>query len=423
MIAAATRELFSSSPEVVPSPRDLLDVTRTMPDSAVARIIRHAVDMGASDVFFTPNEQHVAVLVRHLGIIRTVAILSAEQARECVAHIKASASMDTTEKRRPTDGRWIFERGEESVVDLRISAIPTLYGEDIAIRLLVRDSRLFVLENLGMTTSQRGDYESMLESSSGLVLITGPTGSGKTATLYSSLLRLANGTRKINTIEDPIEYAIEGLRQSQVNPLTNLTFAELLRGVLRQSPDVIMIGEIRDAETAETAVHAANSGVLIFATIHASGAPGAVQSMLSYGVNPQFLAASLRGVVSQRLVRTLCPDCKVSFDLSDAPLTFEEITPLLTGQEGKALWASTGCDACNQTGYTGRTGVFEVMSISEEMRHLIGDSRPARDIRAQTVAEKMLTFRQAALMKVAGGMTNTEELFRVIPPEQLQVQG
>ncbi len=164
-----------------------------------------------------------------------------------------------------------------------------------------------------MTPTQLGDYRGMLEGQSGLILITGPTGSGKSATLYSSLVRLADGKSKINTIEDPIEYAIEGLRQSQVNPQTGLTFAELLRGVLRQSPDVIMIGEVRDPETATTAVHAANSGVLVLATVHAAAAPGAIQSMLSYGVNPQFLAASLRGVVSQRLVRTLLPGLPAEF--------------------------------------------------------------------------------------------------------------
>jgi len=399
--------------------RSLLDVTNESPELAVADLIRHAIDRGASDLFFTPNEQHVAVSVRHLGIIRPIAILPNDQAKRCVAMIKANASMDTTEKRRPADGRWIFERGDGSVVDLRISAIPTLHGEDLALRILSRDSRLFVLENLGMAPGQFSDYQTILEGQSGLILISGPTGSGKTATLYSSLVRLANGASKINTIENPIEYAIEGLRQSQVNPMTGLTFAELLRGVLRQSPDVIMIGEVRDAETAQTAVHAANSGVLVFATVHSPAGPGAIQSMLSYGVNPQFLAASLRGVVAQRLVRTLCPDCRVSFDISDGPMTFEEIRPLLAPDQGQKLWAAAGCDKCDQSGYTGRTGVFEVMPISSDMRRVISDARPARDIREVSLAEKMLTFRQAALLKVATGQTCTEELFRVIPPEQL----
>lgn len=424
MIAAPTLEPVvkipvAKAPAVKAPDRSLTDVTRATPEQAVAQLIRQAVEMGASDVFFNPNEQHVKVMVRHLGMVRTIAILAQDHCKRCVAHIKACAGMDTTEKRRPTDGRWIFEPGNGSVVDLRISAIPTLHGEDVALRILARDTRLFVLENLGMTPAQLSDYRGMLDGHSGLILITGPTGSGKTATLYSSLVTLAKDDSKINTIENPIEYAIEGLRQSQVNPMTGLTFAELLRGVLRQSPDVIMIGEVRDAETAQTAVHAANSGVLVFATVHSPAAAGAVQSMLSYGVNAQFLAASLRGVVSQRLVRTLCTDCRFKFDISDAPMTFDEIKHLLAAEQGKSLWASGGCDQCNQSGYAGRTGVFEVLPVSTDLRRMIAEGATARQIRERAVADKMLTFRQAALLKVAAGLTSTEELFRVIPPEQL----
>jgi type II secretory ATPase GspE/PulE/Tfp pilus assembly ATPase PilB-like protein len=306
---------------------------------------------------------------------------------------------------------------------LRINVIPTMHGEDMAMRLLVRDSRLFVLENLGMTRAQLGQYQAMIESRSGLILITGPTGSGKSATLYSSLVKLATGSLKINTIENPIEYAIDGLRQSQVNPATGLSFAELLRAVLRQSPDVIMVGEVRDAETAQTAVHAANSGVLVFATVHAPGAAGAVQTMMSYGVNPQFLSASLRGLVSQRLVRTLCPNCRLSFDISDAPMTFDEIRPLLASDQGKTLYAANGCDACGQSGYSSRTGVFEVLPISSAMRRLVSDCRPVHELRAKAREENMLSLRQAALLKVAAGITCTEELFRAIPPEELSESG
>jgi type II secretory ATPase GspE/PulE/Tfp pilus assembly ATPase PilB-like protein len=232
-------------------------------------------------------------------------------------------------------------------------------------------------------------------------------------------MRLNNGRRKINTIEDPVEYAVDGLRQSQVNPQTGLGFAELLRGALRQSPDVVMIGEIRDEETARTAVHAANSGILVFATVHAPAASNAVQSLRSLGVHNHFLGASLRGVVSQRLLRTLCPSCKTTFDVTDAPHTFDAVRPMLGAAEGRTLFAARGCPSCNGTCYAGRTGVFVVMTFTRPFRDLVADGAPTRDIRTAAVRGGMLEFRQAALLKVARGETSTEEMFRVIPTEVL----
>jgi type II secretory ATPase GspE/PulE/Tfp pilus assembly ATPase PilB-like protein len=364
--------------------------------------------------------------------VRPLSVLPSEHGRRCLAHIKARAAMDTTEKRRPMDGRWIFDLpGEEfsatpnknirrrNGVDLRINIIPTLHGEDATIRVLPHDHSHFVIEDLGMTPTQIDNYRQMFQSPSGLLLITGPTGSGKTATLYSTLVRLNDGSRKIHTIEDPVEYAIEGLHQSQVNTTIDVGFSELLRSVLRQSPDVIMIGEIRDAETAKIAVHAANSGVLVFATLHSPAAPTAVQAMLSLGVHPHFLASCLRGVVAQRLVRTLCPACRTSFDLDGAKQTFDEVRLWLGEGEGKSLYASQGCDACAQTGYAGRAGVFEVMPVTPAVRDLISENRPARDIRAKAAEQGMIQFRQAALLKVARGLTSAEEVFRMIPSEHL----
>jgi len=400
----------------------MIDVTKFPTDKQVDALVDHACGMGASDLFFVANDQHIAVLVRHLGMIKPISVLVTDAGKRAMSHIKALAGMDLTEKRRPTDGRWIFERVNGDTVDLRINCIPTVYGEDFALRILARGSTLFQTDNLGMTPQQSQQYRTMVESPAGLILITGPTGSGKTATLYSSLIKLNDGTRKINTIEDPVEYTISGLRQSQVNPLIQLTFAELLRGVLRQSPDVIMIGEIRDADTAQTATHAANSGMLVLATIHAPAAAGAVQSMRSLGVHSHFLSTSLRGVVAQRLVRTFCPACKLSFDLSDAPHTFDEVKQWLGPNEGKMLYAPKGCDACAMEGYSGRTGVFEVMPITRAIRNLISDGKPARDIRTKAVEEGMLEFRQAALLKVARGETSTEEVFRVIPSEHLLLE-
>jgi len=411
----------------------LMDLGMASPENAVSQLVQHAVAAGASDLFFTAAESHYTIQMRHLGIVRPLSILPSEHARRCLSVIKAQASMDTTEKRRPLDGRWIFKQSAETKadkeaagsrrgVDLRINFIPTLHGEDASIRLLPQDHVQFVLEDLGMTSGQLEHYRQMFQNPSGLVLITGPTGSGKTATLYSTLVRLNDGTRKINTIEDPVEYSIQGLHQSQVNPAIDLNFSELLRSVLRQSPDVIMIGEIRDQETAKIAVHAANSGVLVFATLHAPAAPAAIQSMRSLGAHPHFLASCLRGVVAQRLVRTLCPKCRVSFDLGEAPHTFDEVKPWLTQGEGNTLFASQGCDACGQTGYAGRAGVFEIMPVTPAIRELISEGSPSSDIREEAVKQGMLQFRQAALLKVAQGQTSTEEVFRVIPTEHLLLE-
>jgi type II secretory ATPase GspE/PulE/Tfp pilus assembly ATPase PilB-like protein len=340
--------------------------------------------------------------------------------KRCIGHIKASAGMDVAEKRRPLDGRWLTERNGQRI-DLRISTIPTMYGEDVTLRLLTRDTPLLQLDSLGLSQKEYNELLRLLGGPSGLILVIGPTGAGKTTTLYGCINHLNNGQRKINTIEDPIEYALPGIRQSQINPRLDLDFPDLLRGVLRQAPDVIMVGEIRDVVTAETAVRAANSGHLVLATLHAPIAAGAIQSLLNLGVHPHFLASSLRGVLAQRLVRTLCPDCKVSFDMSLAPHTFEEVRPWLQPGEGQELYAARGCPACGHTGYTARTGVFEVMSIAPDMRRMIFERQPMQVLQKRAIAEGMLELRQAALLAVARGLTTSEEVLRVIPTEFLGI--
>jgi type II secretory ATPase GspE/PulE/Tfp pilus assembly ATPase PilB-like protein len=259
----------------------------------------------------------------------------------------------------------------------------------------------------------------MLTSPTGLMLVTGPTGSGKTTTLYACLNHLNNGERKINTIEDPVEYAFGGMRQSQVNPKIDLGFADLLRSVLRQAPDIIMVGEIRDPETAATAVLAANSGHLVLATLHAPSTVGAVQSLLNLGVHSHFLASSLLGVLTQRLIRTLCMKCRQSFDLGDAPQTFEEIRPHLGPGEGYLMYGPRGCPECHKMGYAGRTGVFEVLQVGPGLRKMILERSPGPVLRQKALEEGLVECRLAAMLKVARGETSIEEVFRVIPTEYL----
>jgi len=388
-------------------------------EQTVSRMIQQAVDLPASDLFFTWNEEDCSVSVRHLGMSRRMTTISREEGRRVVNYVKAMAGMDLAQKMRPLDGRWVCRLENGKKADLRVSTIPTMYGEDMALRLLEREIVLRELDQLGLHHKDLGVLKGLLASPSGLLLVTGPTGAGKTTTLYACLNYLNDGTRKINTIEDPIEYALEGVHQSSINPRIKLDFPELLRSVLRQAPDVIMVGEIRDPVTAETAVRAANSGHLVLATLHAPIAAGAVDSMLSLEVHPHFLASCLLGVLTQRLVRTLCEHCKTSFDLSESPHTFDDVKPWLQPGQGEQLFSAPGCQQCRQGGYAGRTGVFEVLKTTKEIRRLIAERRTVREIRDQAVEQGMLDMRRSALLKVADGITSAEEVVRVIPTEYL----
>ncbi|MEM7681860.1 MAG: GspE/PulE family protein [Planctomycetota bacterium] len=390
---------------------------------AMTRLVDHAAQCGASDLFLLSNRDYLSIQMRRLGLIEPVAIVSPDRGKAMIQHLKAEAGMDVAELRRPADGRWLYELdptaddAEPDTIDLRISTLPTLYGEDMTLRLLSREHGLFDLADLGMTAAELQTYKRMVHSPGGLILCTGPTASGKSATLYATLRALNDQQRKINTIEDPVEFAVEGLRQSQAHPGIGLDFSRLLRSVLRQSPDVIMIGEIRDAETAQTAVRAANSGHLVLSTLHAPVADAAVESLRGLGVPNHFLASALRGVVTQRLVRTLDPEARISFDLDHAPQVFESVRQKLAPGEGEKLYAPD--PAKGPAAYAGRTGVFEVMEVDPTLRRLIADAADADRIRQAAIDNGMTPFRDNALVKVAQGKTSIEEVYRVIPSEYL----
>jgi type II secretory ATPase GspE/PulE/Tfp pilus assembly ATPase PilB-like protein len=391
-------------------------------ENTVRGFVEQATDLHASDLFFAAEEDGVTVSVRRLGTMLELGSLSSEDGRHCVNHIKAMAGIDLAERRRPLDGRWIYERDGRKT-DLRINSLPTLYGEDLTIRILNREMAVRSLDRLGLLPEQLQELTAMLDGGGGLILATGPNGSGKTTTLYGCLHRLNDGTRKINTIEDPIEYAVDGLRQSQVNMNVGLEFPELLRSVLRQSPDVIMIGEIRDSVTAQTAIRAANSGQLVFSTLHAPIAAGAIQSMLSLDVHRHFLATCLRGIITQRLVRVLCPACKQAIDLQEAPATFEAVQRWLKPGEGTTMFTAKGCPQCRETGFVDRTGVFEVLPATGKIRKLISSGATSREIESEAIAEGMIEFGRSGMVKVAQGVTSTEELLRVVPTEYLGIEG
>ncbi|MBW3596102.1 MAG: GspE/PulE family protein [Planctomycetes bacterium] len=384
------------------------------PSRAIERLAAHAAETGASDLFLLSEPDGVTAAVRWLGQVQPLGRVSHERGRRLIGAIKAAAEMDIAEHRHPLEGRWIHEGEGGRSLDLRVSTVPTLNGQDLAVRLLDRQAQFRSLDRLGLTPVDLSKLRLLLRKSGGLILVTGPTGAGKTTTLYASIAELNDGRRKINTLEDPIEFTLPGVRQSQTQPKIGLDFPQLLRGVLRQSPDVIMIGEIRDMETAATAVQAANSGHLVLATLHAPVAAGAVQAMLSLGAPPYFLSNCLLGVLAQRLVRVLCPECRARQEIA-AP-AFEEVRPWL-GEEAPAIYAPVGCDACRGGGYESQTGVFELMTMNDELRDAIAAGRSRSELQRLAIAAGMLEFRRAALLRVAQGITSVEEVIRTMPSE------
>ena len=403
------------------SQRDAIPLDGLDPQDAAQEIVRRAVERAASDLFLYSDENGISVAIRALGQIEPLAALARDQGRHLLNFFKTQAGLDIAERRRPQEGRWLFADGEARI-DLRINVVPTLFGEDLAVRILDRRFGLRSLDGLGMTRTDLARLQSLLASPSGLILVTGPTGTGKTTTLYACIQHLNRGTHKINTIEDPIEYAIAGVRQSQVNVRIGVDFPDLLRNILRQAPDVIMIGEIRDEETAATAIRAANSGHLVLATLHSPRAAGAVQSLRALGANPYFLSSCLLGVIAQRLVRTLCPTCRVAYDISESPQTFADIQSLLEPGLGTFLYGPGGCEECGGRGYRGRTGVFEVMTFNQQLRKSIFQERPAEEIETLAIENGMVEFRRAVMLQVAHGVTSTEEVLRELPAEYLGLE-
>ncbi len=385
------------------------DLSGNSPPEVVANLIDHAVRLGASDVFLSTDEHVCSVSIRHLGVVRPVGLMASDFGRHCIAHLRAEAGLDIAEHRKPQDGRYAYVTGTGKTIDLRVCSLATLYGEDIAVRILDRETSLLHLDRIGLSTSDRNHLERLLSYPGGLILVTGPTGSGKTTTLYACLQHLNVSQRRIHTIEDPIEYAVRGVRQSQPNAKHGIHFSDVLRGIVRQGPDVIMVGEIRDPETAHTAVSASNSGHLVLATLHAPLAAGGVASMLAFGVAPHFLASSLIGVISQRLVRTFCPECR--FPVEDA-----QLSDASTQRRYRAL----GCPVCHYTGFGGRTALMEIMEVTRPIRELIQSREPAQVIEEQAYREGMSGFLQSAKALVAIGSTDFAEVQRCIPPDCLR---
>jgi len=394
----------------LPPAEDLLDSGTQAPViRMINALLLQALRERASDLHFEPYESRSVVRFRVDGMLHDVIEPPRALHAALVSRLKIMASLDIAEKRLPQDGRIALKLGDKQV-DVRVSTLPTGPGERVVLRLLDKDSAQLDLAALGMSLQTQDAVDRLIREPHGILLVTGPTGSGKTTTLYAALSRLPRGSANMMTVEDPIEYALDGVGQTQVNPRIDLTFARALRAILRQDPDVIMIGEIRDLETAQIAVQASLTGHLVLATLHTNDASSAMARLADMGVEPYLLASSLLGVLAQRLVRTLCPACRTEA----APTTAE--IPLLAELRLPAtqkVASAHGCDHCSRTGFRGRTGVYELVVVDDAMRRLIHERAAERELRDAALANGMTPLRRDGARWIAAGTTSLAELVRV----------
>lgn len=337
-----------------------------------------------------------------------------------ISRIKIMSNLDIAEKRLPQDGRIRLLVGGRDI-DIRVSIIPTSHGERAVLRLLDRKQGLLGLWEVGLDKDNEKRLNELLQRTSGILLVTGPTGSGKTTTLYSALNKIHTEERNILTVEDPVEYQLRGIGQIHVNARIGLTFASGLKSILRQDPDVIMVGEIRDLETAEIAIQASLTGHLVLSTLHTNDAASAVTRLIDMGIEPFLIASSVMGVMAQRLVREICTDCKESYTPSEIERSYFLDSSLVTSGRPLSLYRGRGCEKCNGKGYAGRTGIFEFLTIDDEIRHMITERTDAQSIKNLALSRGMKTLRADGIEKVLSGTTTLEEVLRVTQKDYVEV--
>jgi len=399
---------LASLADEIPETEDLLE---NEDDAPIIKLINamlgEAIKLGASDIHVETFEKNLIVRFRVDGVLREVLKPNRKLSSLLVSRIKVMAKLDIAEKRVPQDGR-ISLRIAGRAVDVRVSTMPSSHGERVVLRLLDKNNSHLDLNKLGMTPSVQQTFSQLILKPHGIILVTGPTGSGKSTTLYAGLTEINTKDRNILTVEDPIEYELEGIGQTQVNSKVNMTFARGLRAILRQDPDVVMVGEIRDLETAQIAVQASLTGHLVLSTLHTNTAAGAITRMEDMGVEPFLLSSSLLGVLAQRLVRTLCPHCKESHE----PDKEERALLGIAKKDGVLIFRATGCEHCNMTGYRGRTGIHELLVVDEHTRELIHNGKGEQAIE-KYIRSQSPSIRQDGFSKVLAGETTLEEVLRV----------
>ncbi|NOQ77643.1 MAG: type II secretion system ATPase GspE [Methylococcaceae bacterium] len=400
-------DLFQLAEEL-PQIEDLLETENDAPIiKLINALLSEAVKMQASDIHIEPFEQALLVRVRVDGVLRELIRPNRKLAPLLVSRLKVMAKLDIAEKRIPQDGRIALKIGGRPV-DVRVSSLPSKHGERIVLRLLDKQAGRLNLTSLGMPDSLLEQLKGLLEKPHGILLVTGPTGSGKTTTLYAGLSILNDESRNILTVEDPIEYDIDGIGQTQVNTKADMTFAKGLRAILRQDPDVVMVGEIRDLETAQIAVQASLTGHLVLSTLHTNTAVGAISRLTDMKVEPFLFASSLLGVLAQRLVRKLCDHCKQPHEASSA----DKKRMSLDDAEPASLWQAVGCSECNNTGYAGRTGIYELLVVDESLREMIHNEEGEPDI-VKYIRQHTPSMRDYGYTLVTDGVTTLEEVLRV----------
>lgn len=378
-------------------------------------IIMKAVREGASDIHIEPEEEALKTRFRVDGMLHEITSPPKYLQSAIISRIKIMADLNIAERRIPQDGRFTIKM-EGKTIDVRVSCVPTIYGENVVLRLLDASSALLTLTQLGFSEQVLEKYQKLISRPHGIILVTGPTGSGKTTTLYASLNKINTVEKNIITIEDPVEYKLEGVRQIQVNPKVNLTFANGLRSILRQDPNVIMVGEIRDFETVEIAIHAALTGHLVFSTLHTNDAPGAITRMIDMGAEPFLISSSVIGILAQRLVRTICKECKEEYTPTKEAL--KDIGLEDKGEKTKIkFYRGKGCPKCMNTGYKGRISIYELLLPDDKIRNLIVAKAQLDEIRNQARSQGMTTLMEDGIQKIKEGMTTAEEVLRVTQEE------
>lgn len=406
--ALAGSDNLASLAEGLHETADLLDGDD---DAPVIRLINgliyEAINRGASDIHIEPNEAELTIRYRIDGVLQKILSPSRRLATPLISRIKVMARLDIAERRVPQDGRIALSVGGRSV-DLRVSTLPSRYGERVVLRLLDKAKALMSLEDLGMPAETLARFRDALTEPNGVILVSGPTGSGKTTTLYSGLSLLNDGTKSIITIEDPIEYGLDGIGQTQVNDKVGMTFASGLRAFLRQDANIVMVGEIRDVETASVAARMSLAGRLVLSTIHTNSAAAAITRLRDMGVESYLLSSTLRGVLAQRLVRRLCTSCREPYQPSAVELDAADIKE----RAGVVFHRPTGCSVCRNTGYSGRVGIYELMTIDQTVRQLIHDDADENALAEAAFAIHDTLF-QAGIARVLAGETSLDEVIRV----------
>jgi general secretion pathway protein E len=406
-------EDLSSVATVFEAPKDLLELTEEAPIiRLINALLLQAVKERASDIHIEPYERELDVRLRIDGMLHRVLTPPKIIQDALISRIKIMSNLDIAEKRLPQDGRIRLLLGGRDI-DIRVSVIPTSHGERAVLRLLDRKQGLLGLWEVGFSKEDEKRLEEYLKRPDGIILVTGPTGSGKTTTLYAALNRIHTEEKNIITVEDPIEYQLKGIGQMQVNPKIGLKFASGLRSIVRQDPDVIMVGEIRDLETAEIAMQASLTGHLVLSTLHTNDAPSALVRLIDMGIEPFLVASSLASILAQRLVRTICPHCKKSHKPSDVEKSYVQNSMRTVQEASFVLYRGEGCEKCNGRGYFGRTGIFELLVIDNEIRPMITDKIDAQGIKNVAVSRGMKTLRKDGIEKVINGVTTLEEVLRV----------